>query len=396
MRTLPGAVNYFIRFSVSFYLALALFASSPHLRAANSPLLTGFTLTNSSLVQFTLNGDPNYSYAIQISTDLQNWTSVLTNRTFIYQMPVSVPTTNGSSYFRALALTNAPIPYFALGLAASGNLNLNGKNFVSDSFDSSSTNYSSTISGMAGQYDPNRFKAGGSIGVDDAVVGDVNVGNAIIYGHLFTSPGSVTNQVQIGPSGFVGPLGTPNGTIFPGWWSPTFNVSFPDVPHPTFIGLPLPAAINGNFFLVPGINYTVTSNPSGVLFCTGSNRVWLNYSGSTSLGVTITNNGSLALYVGRTSGSADSLSLSGNGTMNYPGLARNLRIYGLPSLTSIDFHGNMTWCATIYAPEANFIAGGGGTNVQDSIGAVVAKSITLNGHWHFHYDESLGYFGSPF
>jgi hypothetical protein len=400
METLSSTFGHLKRRAfASSGLVLALFASSVSLRAATSPFLANLILTNSSVAQFqfTLYGDPNYSYAIEASKDLRNWTSVQTNRTFNYRVSVSVPATNDYSYFRTLALTNAPIPYLALGLAAAGNLDLNGKNFLSDSFDSSNTNYSSTIPGFAGQYDSSKAKAGGTVAVDGALVGDTNAGNAFIFGHLFTGPGFVTNQVEIGSQGSIGPLGTPNGTILNGWWSPNFNASFPDAPVPTFTsGLPLPTAVGGRIYLVPRINYIVSNSPSGVLFCTGPNEVWLKYSGSTSLGVTITNSGLLVLFVGQTGGSGDSLSLSGNGTMNYPGLASNLRIYGLPSLTIIDFHGNAGWCGTIYAPTANFFGGGGGSNTQDSIGAVVAKSITLNGNWNFHYDESLGYFGSPF
>jgi hypothetical protein len=393
MRTLSNAFNHFFRrLFVSSCLALALFASSLSLSAGNSSL-TVPVLTNSSLAQFTLNGDPNYSYAIQTSTDLQNWTPVLTNRTFIYQMPVSVPATNGSSYFRALALTNAPIPYLALGLAASSTINLNGKNFASDSFDSSRTNASTS-----GQYDPNKRLAGGGIGVNGAVVGDATVGNGNIYGHLFTGPGSVSNQVQIGPNGSVGPFGTVGGTIAPGWWSPTFNVSFPDVPVPSSIGLPPPAPILGTATIMGGAKYMTSGSYSpGTLRVAGPGTAQLWVRGSMSFGnILFTNGASLILYVGNTSGSPVSLTDSGSGVLNQPGLAGNLRIYGLPTLTSISMSGNVGFNATIYAPDADLTVGGGGSNVQDCSGAIVARSISLSGRWNFHYDESLGYFGSPF
>jgi Tfp pilus assembly protein PilX len=303
----------------------------------------------------------------------------------------AAPTT--TSVGRKVQMQTALTPLFLVGIACRKDFNMSGKNATVNSFNSGDTNYSQTISGVAGQYNPANPKSGGDVGVDGAVVGDVNVGNGSIFGHLFTGPGSTVDQVQLGPNGTVGPIGSPSG-IANNWWAPTFNVNFPDVSAPTYIGQNLPTAdLSGIIHLVPFVNYTVLAPPSGVLSSIGPNQVWLKYSGSTSLGVTITNSGSIELFVGRTSGSGDSLSLSGNGTMNYPGLARNLQIYGLPSLTSIDFSGNAAWCATIYAPEADFKGGGGGNNTQDSIGAIAVNSATLVGHWNFHYDESLKTYG---
>jgi choice-of-anchor A domain-containing protein len=66
-----------------------------------------------------------------------------------------------------------------------------------------------------------------------------------------------------------------------------------------------------------------------------------------------------------------------------------LGIYGLPSCTSIDLHGNAAFTGTIYAPQADYVFGGGGNNTQDMIGALVANSCKLNGKANFHYDESL-------
>jgi hypothetical protein len=384
---------------VSFCLALALFASTLSSRAGN-PSLTVPVLTNSSLAQFTLNGNANYSYAIQTSTDLQNWTSVLTNRTFIYQMPVSVPATNGSTYFRALALTNAPIPYLALGLAASGNLNLNGNNCLVDSFNSALTNAST-----GGQYDATKALSGGDVGVNGAVMGDTNFGNGNIYGHLFTGPGSAANQVQIGPNGSVGPPGTPGGNIAPGWWSPTFNVSFPDAPAPNspnpYIGL-APIVISGRTYLFGGTKYTwngANNNyfNAGTLIVNGPGVSTLWVQGSMYFGnIVLTNGGSLVLYVGTTTGTNNWITDTGNSAVNQPGLARNIQIYGLHSLNWIDLHGNAGFNATVYAPEANLTVGGGGNNLQNCSGAFVAKNISLNGHLLFHYDEPLGYLGSPY
>jgi hypothetical protein len=33
---------------------------------------------------------------------------------------------------------------------------------------------------------------------------------------------------------------------------------------------------------------------------------------------------------------------------------------------------------------------GSGTTNYDVVGAIIGKTATLNGHFHFHYDEALG------
>jgi len=180
-------------------------------------------------------------------------------------------------------------------------------------------------------------------------------------------------------------LGTPTS-----WWLPNFRISPPDVATPIFAGLGLPGPSNG-YITLNGGNYTWSTNWFGStpFMVTVPTTLWVKGS-LTGLNVVFAGtNASLILYVGRPTGSGDTLTLAGNGTLNSPGYARNLQIFGLPSLTSISLSGNLAWTACIYAPNAVATAGGGGNNTQDASGAIVVKSITLNGHWNFHYDESL-------
>jgi hypothetical protein len=99
--------------------------------------------------------------------------------------------------------------------------------------------------------------------------------------------------------------------------------------------------------------------------------------------------GSLKLYVG------GSLDLKGNGVLNLSQDATHFQIMGLPSCTSIDLGGNAAFTGTIYAPNADLKMGGGGSNTYDTVGAIVVKSATLNGHFNFHYDEMLGRVTGP-
>jgi hypothetical protein len=82
-------------------------------------------------------------------------------------------------------------------------------------------------------------------------------------------------------------------------------------------------------------------------------------------------------------------SVQGNGVINQSGQASNFSYYGLPSNTAVAFGGNDAFVGTIYAPNADFTLGGGGNDNLDFIGASVTKTVKMNGHYHFHYDEDL-------
>ena len=61
----------------------------------------------------------------------------------------------------------------------------------------------------------------------------------------------------------------------------------------------------------------------------------------------------------------------------------------MPTNTSIDYKGNASFVGTIKAPQATLKLGGGGTSDYDFIGSAVVRSLTMNGHFHIHYDEAV-------
>src|SRR5260370_12402781 len=71
------------------------------------------------------------------------------------------------------------------------------------------------------------------------------------------------------------------------------------------------------------------------------------------------------------------------------GIAANRVYYGVRSNTSITFKGNAAFAGTIYAPYAAITLTGGGTDTYDFVGSCIGKSITINGHFMFHFDEDL-------
>jgi hypothetical protein len=304
------------------------------------------------------------------------------------------------------------VPLFGVALAAKSSFNMNGKNCLVNSFNSATTNYSTPVSMAApftnytiNTYTPSNVEPlGGDVAVDGAVVGDASLGNGTIDGHLYTGPGGLSTDVQMGPNGSVGSTSwTASNTGVEGsgtgssYWQPTFNVNFPDVAAPApGVSLPAPLAsgpFSGYVSIPQGAaitSYTAASGFSTALLITGPTTLWVQGSMTLpSIVIAPTNNATLTLYVGTTTGSGDSISLGGSSLVNQPGYARNLIIYGLPSLNSISMSGNAGWNACVYAPDADFSGGGGGSNTQDSQGSLVCRSFTASGHWNFHFDQSL-------
>jgi hypothetical protein len=90
---------------------------------------------------------------------------------------------------------------------------------------------------------------------------------------------------------------------------------------------------------------------------------------------------------------AASASLGGNGVANPSGNAFNVKYFGLPSNTSLSFGGNAAFSGVIYAPNAAFTLGGGGSTTYDFVGSSITASVRMNGHFNSHYDEALGRIG---
>jgi len=86
------------------------------------------------------------------------------------------------------------------------------------------------------------------------------------------------------------------------------------------------------------------------------------------------------IYVGGTT-----IDISGNGIANDGGIAANLSLYGLPSVTTVELGGNSSFYGGIYAPSAAFKLHG----TADIYGSVVGNSISTVGNFNLHYDEAL-------
>ncbi len=279
---------------------------------------------------------------------------------------------------------------FTKGMVAKGQINLNGNNIRADSFDSGDPNFST-----GGKYDPTKAKDGGDVATNSGLTNSLDVGNANIFGKVATGPGG---SVKVGNTGAVGSQtwqSAGNKGIQSGWSSDDMNVSFPDVQLPNAIWTaPLGGTVGGvaydmifstGFYKVGKLGqggtdrYLVTGN--AVLWVTNS----INLTGSDAL--TIATNASLQLYM-----SGSTTDLAGKGVVNQTGNATNLYYYGTTNNTSISFGGNAAFVGGIYAPSADFKMNGSGnpSDVVDFTGSSVSKSVQMNGHYSFHYDENMG------
>lgn len=85
------------------------------------------------------------------------------------------------------------------------------------------------------------------------------------------------------------------------------------------------------------------------------------------------------------------MDVTGNGFTNQ-GVPGNLQIYGVEppqgESRTIKIAGNGNFSGAIYAPDYDIEVKGGGSNGA-VYGAVVGKTIFMNGVTHWHYDEAL-------
>ncbi len=279
---------------------------------------------------------------------------------------------------------------FPKGMVAKGQIDMSGNDVTTDSFDSEDPYYSTH-----GKYDEKKRKDNGDVATNSGLVNSVNVGNADIYGHVATGPGG---SVAVGPNGAVGNFDWHkfHSGIQPGWVSDDMNVSFPDIDPPYSSGTtPVGKKIDDvNYEYVLGRdNYYLTEfSLSGKKQVLVTNNAVLFVNGSFSMSgqsqIIIATNASLKLYV---NGPAD---VSGNGILNQNAYATNFFFFGCTNNTSLKLSGNAEFTGAIYAPQADFTLGGGGNNDYDFVGASVSKTVKMNGHFKFHYDEALGRYGA--
>jgi hypothetical protein len=360
---------------------LFLLRASPSTAAEDECLSLGTPIRTNNVILLPLSGESAVTYYLESSTDLHNWTRILTNSDVDFARTLATGLPGQMTFYRA---SRDPLPLFAAGLTVSTNIDFLGNNITVDSYDSSDPNHSTN-----GMYNAATRMSGGDVWCSRGLV---NVGNGNIFGHLRLAPGG---SYALGPNGSVGdlPANWPaQSGIESGWLALDYRFCILDVAAPFYSGLPLPQAANSHYSLA-STNYFIAGNltltngdvllidgRNSNLYVTGS---FLMHSGST---IVITNGGSFKLYVGSFSGPATSCNLSQVSTF---GNATAFKLFGLPTTESLTWNGNTQFVGTVYSPQAGITLGAGGPPAYDYQGAVIAGSLSFNGHFSFHFDQYL-------
>jgi hypothetical protein len=280
-------------------------------------------------------------------------------------------------------------PLFSKAMVAKGEIDLRGRNIVTDSFNSTRPELSTN-----GRYDPTKASDKGDVATNSSLTNSLNVGNATIKGRVATGP---LGTVAIGPNGAVGDSAWVDSRIKgiqPGWSCDDMSVDFKEVQRPFTSGYSMPIggiAPDGTWydFILGSAAYQLSSfrgkvlvTGEAVLHVTDS----MEFTGNDV--IIIQPGASLELYV-----SAPDVLIGGNGVLNLDGNALSFQYLGLPSNQTLRYQGNGEFIGVVYAPDADFILGGGGNSIYDFIGASITRTVQMNGHFQFHYDEALSTLG---
>jgi hypothetical protein len=333
-------------------------------------------------------GSNSWYVTIQTSPVVTNTYPVITSTAYV-PGPVSSPALSRTVRVNTKAKPPINMPN---GMVISSTIDFSGQGIATDSFDSSDPNYST-----AGQYDPLKAKDNGDVTTLSTNANAFGISNGKVKGIVHTPPGGVQDvTATVGSNGSVGDNAWVNGgnTGFENnRFAADANVTIGDVTLPPEM-LTAPFANSGKY-KINGFNYKYQldgsspiwqlSSLGSSLYVTGSNVLYI--SGDLIIGsgaqIYVDANSSLTIYV------AGNVNVGGNGVVNYGGLAQNFTLYGLPTDTAVDFNSNANFCGSIYAPEAYFSLGGGGSSTYNFVGKAVAQTLKMNGHFNFHFDEAL-------
>jgi hypothetical protein len=327
------------------------------------------------------------------------------------------PSTVRKVYVQTLADANS-----TGGLLAMTTMNFNGNKSYVDSYDSNNPLKSAWQSNLTyygkqfGVYTNARRSDEAVVGVDSNLV---QMDGAAIYGYVDTGPGgtvSIKSGGSCGDLNWIGPNpGSPlNSGIQPNHERTDMNVQFNDavLPQPTNIWYGTNWLILTNLATSTNIggisyNYLITNifNRPG----TTTNLIYwtLKQSGLAKGDSLLVAASNVVLYLpgGITMKSGDNLTVNTNANVNLytdanidtgNGLVNNkflyapaIRVYGLNGCTSISFGGNAALTIWLYAPHASVTFNGGGNSTYDVAGAFMVHDVTINGHYNFHFDETL-------
>ena len=171
---------------------------------------------------------------------------------------------------------------------------------------------------------------------------------------------------------------------------PVTTYSYPTYTYMYTVYLTTPTYTTNHYDNIIGNGDYYASSLSGSTIVTGKGRLVLpnGLNMANGDGITIAQGGSIQIFSGGTG-----ITIGGKGVMNGSGYAGNFIVYCALTVTSFTFNGNGEFTGVLVAPNANLTMNGGGFSRQDFTGALMVNSVTMNGHFNFHYDEALARLG---
>jgi hypothetical protein len=266
-------------------------------------------------------------------------------------------------------------PMFSAAIEATDGIFFKGQGVTINSYDSGDPRYY----GPDGKYNPAIFNDKGRV---ICHYGPFEMENAKIYGRVETTEESA---LTIGPNGVVGDLlwHLNNKGIKEGWHTSTTSSEFSSVEDPGGVGS-LPTRIGGTYTLTNGTYRTLSLRGNVVVKGDATlivqNDLELN-------SVIVEKNAKIKLYV-----NAADVALKGIDNRNLR--AESFMYFGLAGNRNISMQGNAAFCGILFAPDAALAIGGGGADEIDFLGAIIARTVTVNGKMTFHFDEATTRLGS--
>lgn len=223
-----------------------------------------------------------------------------------------------------------------------------------------------------GSYAATKSNSSGSVGSNGPVSAN---GNVKVNGDAKPGPGQLVNLVGGAVvSGSTAPYESP---------VPTPDPIIPAIP-PTAVVLPTaaPGTINAGTYRID--SFTLQGNASKVLTFKGKVVLYVTGSlairGQASMLIDASPGSSLTIYQ---TGSGN-IDLGGGGLVNATSNPNNFKLLST-STGSISIGGNSAFYGVAYAPKAAVTLRG----TSDFYGAVLGKTMDMNGTFGFHYDKSI-------
>jgi type II secretory pathway pseudopilin PulG len=307
------------------------------------------------------------TYLRRVSLQWDRWT----------QQPVAAPQAT-----RAVEAVVQPVAAFEAALLGDAMVDLNNHNILIDSYDSTVATYEDTpVKGSNGDVATN-----GSL----VKAGDAEIhGDVATYGGITTGTSGITGEIRDDFYKELESVKEPNWATFDNSISQVTSAqvlqSSPDPNAPSRYKLDR-IRLSGNSSEVLTFMSGTTTPPERRYV-----EIWVT--GDVSIGgqatLKIPDGVNVKLYV------KGDLDITGLGILNLGKDPHSLQVYGIPpgpdeSTRTIKVAGNGSFYGTIYAPDHDVEIKGGGTPGSDSVyGAVVGRTVFMNGVTKFHYDESL-------